>query len=70
MKIRITTVRTLPGWDMENYCRDMAKNGVPFKQVEEFRKKNKTSVIYGNPNSETYQITTYEVITPDLILVE
>ena len=62
MKIRITTIRSLPGWDLEKYARDMAKNGVPVHKVEEFHKHGVCSVIMGNPQSETYQTTRYEIL--------
>ena len=62
MRIRITTVRQLPNWDLKQYCQDMAGQGVPPCKVEEFYRTGKCFIIFGNPNSETYNITSYEVL--------
>lgn len=63
MKIRITTVRTLPGWDKQRYAADMAKTGgVPPHRIREFLETGKTSIIFGNPKSETYNRTTWEIL--------
>ena len=62
MKIRITTIRQLPGWDLKLYCTDMAKQGVPMRRVDQFFRTGKTSIVFGKPDSATYNITTYEIL--------
>jgi len=62
MKIRITTVRALPGWDLKAYASNMAKNGVPIHKVEEFLKSGSCSIVAGSPGSICYQTTKYEVL--------
>ena len=62
MKIRITTVRSLPSWNVEKYMLDMRRNGVPHHKLKEFRETGTCTVIAGSPHSETYQTTTYEVL--------
>ena len=62
MKIRITTVRALPGWDINIYAKDMAKCGVPIHKVEEFIKNGSCSIVMGSPGSICYQTTRYEML--------
>jgi len=62
VKIRITTIRQIAKWNLDTYCRDMARNGMPPANVMLFRDTGKTSITMGNPDSETYQTTTYEVL--------